>query len=59
MAHTNAKKKLIANAEKARAIRRERHLLRQKMCAERAIAVQRYHAMKSPLYTLAKVALGL
>ena len=59
MAHTNTKKKLIANAEKARAIRRERHLLRQKMCAERAIAVQRYYAMKSPLYTLAKVALGL
>lgn len=65
MVHSQMKKKLIANLEKARAAlklnneRRERHLLRQKMCAERAIAVQRYHAMRSPLYILAKVALGL
>jgi hypothetical protein len=59
MVYSEMRKKLIANAIKARAARKEKNRLRQQMCTERAIAVQRYHAMRSPLYTLAKVALGL
>ena len=65
MGHSIARKKLIANAIKARAARKvaqedrtRKHLLRQQMCTERAARVQRYYAMTSPLYILSQVALG-
>lgn len=57
MAHTNAKKKLIANAIKARAARKlaQEERIRKQILQKK---IQRHYAMTSALYILSQVALG-
>jgi len=65
MGHSIMRKKLIANAIKARAARKlaqeeriRKQVLHKKMYGERAARVQRHYATTSALYILSQVALG-